>query len=224
MPEENRANGAEGEGNAPENKEGTGANDQPIKGKQGGEGTSTKEFVVPKRNAEYWQAAEDRRKAREARKQFFGPKREGEDGGDDGGDTPLTRGEYERLREEDRTSWQEDQDKRLMAQGDSTAISSFLSKPENERFRKYEKQGTAILRDPAYSHADIGLVFRGLAHDDALAEGAKRGAKADERSIRNSFGGSERSPEPEVEGYTPDKHKDFKAKLKSGKATFGKSE
>lgn len=222
MPEEQKPPQGEGANTEALKNNGNGANDQ---NKQGGGGTTSEEYKVPKRNAEFWEAAEIRRKSREARKQFFAPKKEGEEGGEgEGEDQPLTRKEYERMREEDRLGFQEEQDKRLMSQSDSTAISSFLSKPENERFRQYEKQGVSILKDPAYSHADIGLIFRGLAYNDALAEGAKRRAKADDKSARNSFGGSERTQESEMEGYTPDKHKDFKAKLKSGKATFGKSE
>ena len=214
--------GEDANAGASENKEGTGANDQ---NKQGGQQTP-KEFVVPRRNADFYDARQNRLKERDERKKFFQHKQgeSGEEGGEGGDDAPLTRAEYNRMREEDRFSWQEEQDKRLMSQSDVTAINGFLAKAENERFRKYEKEGLAILKDPAYSHADIGLIFKGLAYDDALAEGAKRGAKADEKSQRNSFGGSERTQEPEVEGYTPDKHKEFKAKLRQGKASFGKSE
>jgi len=221
MPEEEKpGNAGEGDPQAPENKDGAGADDQ---NKQGGGGTPPKDFVVPKRNAEYWEAAQKRREVREARKQFFTQKpkdeREGEDGSG-GEDEPLTRKEYERLREEDRLRWQEEQDGRLMAQSDLAAIQNFLVKPENEKFRKYEKEGSAILKDPVYSHADIRLIFRGLAYEDALAEGAKRGAKADDKSKRSSAGGSGRTQEPEASGYTPDKHADFKKKLKEGKASF----
>jgi len=216
MPEEQKPPQGEG-ANAEAPNDGTGANDQPQEGERGGGGTAPTEFTVPRRNAEYWDAAQKRKEAREARKDFFTQKPKDEGGEDE----PLTRKEYERLREQDRSSWQEEQDTRSMSQSDTVAIQSFLVKPEHEKFRKYEKEGLAILKDPAYSHADISLIFRGLAYDDALAEGAKRGAKADEKSKRGSAGGTERAGEPEVSGYTPDKHADFKAKLKSGKASFG---
>lgn len=213
MAEEKTANNGESATPNASQNNGAGANDQT---KQGGE--TVPQFSVPKRNAEYWEAAQKRREAREARKQFFAK----EDGDGEGGsdDTPLTKKEYERLRDEDRLQWQEEQDKRLMSQSDRVAIESFLAKPENERFKKYEKEGLAILTDQAYSHADIALVFRGLAYDDALVEGASRGAKATERAARNSTSGTERRPETETSGYTPDKHQEFKKKLRSGKASF----
>lgn len=224
MPEENSSKNGEAGGADTTNlnkksSEGAAAENQGAAGEQ--------EFSVPRRNPEIFDAAQKRNQTREERKKFFQTHQKSDGGHGEGGeeeDTPLTRKEYERMREEDRLAFEEENDRRSASVSDKVAISNFLSDPNNERFRKYEKQGRAILSDPAYSHADITLIFKGLAHDDALAEGAKRGAKADETSNRNSFSGTGKRPSPENVGYDPSKHREFKKGLKSGKVSFGSSE
>ena len=218
--------GGEGANATPDNKSGTGDPNQ-----KKGEGQGQAQFSVPRRNAEYWESAQKRREAREARKDFFTApvkKNEGEgenkeEGEVDDLDKPLTRRELERFRREDRLALEEQIESRTMAQADELAISRFLQ--ENPKFSKFEKEARAVLKDPAYSHADIGLIFRGLAYEDAALEGASRGAKASEKARRDSTSGAERKPQSgQVSGYDPSKHAEFKQKLRQGKAKFSSEE
>jgi len=68
-----------------------------------------------------------------------------------------------------------------------------------------------------------------LAYNDALAEGAKRGAKADEKVNRAGVGGGAGEAGGQAPpAYNPNasskEHAEFKKKLKSGKASFGTGE
>lgn len=217
------------DGNSSGNGEAANANAQNNAGadqNQNGSGQGTpaaEEFKVPKRNAEYWDNAKRRRdEARQARADFFKQKPgEGGQGAGEDDDRPLTRGEYQEMQKRDRQQWEEEQEGREMARSTELGITSFLSKPEHAKFQKYEKQARVILADDAYRYADIALIFKGLAHDDALAEGAARGAKADERGARQSIVGSGKRQEPEATGYDPAKHKEFRKNLLKGKASFG---
>lgn len=207
------ANGGEG-ANADAQNKGTEATPK--------ESAGTAEITVPRRNAEYWDSAKKRRDAAQAaRAEYFkSAPRKDEDGNSiDDEDAPLTHKEYQRMWEQDRQSWEEEQDKRLMSQGDETSINAFLSK--NEKFRKYEKQARAFMKE--HPHYPLEGIFRDLAYDDALAEGTAKKAKADEKQSRNTVGGGTSEPQ-KGGGYDPAKHGEFKKNLKMGRASFTPAE
>lgn len=226
-------NAAAANANANAGGEGAGAPDNKGTGdpSQKGEGQGA-QFTVPKRNAEYWESAQKRREeSRKARMDFFtsqkqkpkGEAGEGEGEGEvDELDKPLTRRELQRIRDEDKSAFEEQLESRTMAQADELAITRFVA--GNPKFQKYERDARAILKDPAYSHADIGIIFRGLAYEDAAAEGASRGAKAGEKSRRDSTTGTGQKPQSGQTGYDPSKHKEFKQQLRQGKAKFSPEE
>lgn len=182
------------------------------------------EIKVPKRNADYWDKQQERQKAKQSRAEFFKSKQQPpeEDSQEDDDDKPLTRREYRQLQEENNRHFEEESAKRSMAQSDALAITEYLAKPGNDRFRKYEAQARAYAKEHPYY--PISGIFRDLAYDDAQAEGAERGAKEQEKAKRNSSGGSGRRVEPEATGYnakSSKEHSDFKRGLRSGKVSFG---
>lgn len=81
----------------------------------------------------------------------------------------------------------------LQDRHDQSDIQEFFSNPKNESFRKYEAQARKFIKNPAYANADLGLIFKGLAYDDAFAEGATRGVKAEDRTARTKTGGTQSS-------------------------------
>jgi hypothetical protein len=187
------------------------------------------EKEVPRRNADYWKNETEREKTREARADFFKAKKKakdpetGEDLPDD--EQPLTRAEVKAMLEGNRREQQlADRDK-----ADAIEITSFLAKPENAKFSKHEADARRYMK--AHPYYPISGVFRDLAYDDAIAEGARRAAKAEAKSQRNSFEGSERRPVtakagmPDFSGMSGSERsaalKKFKADMKSGRASFG---
>lgn len=186
------------------------------------------EQEVPRRNADHWKSETEREKTRQARKEFFVTKNKaknpdtGEDLPDD--EQPLTRAEARALLEENSQKQAlQDRDK-----SDAIEITSFLSKPENVKFQKYEVQARRYLK--AHPYYPLQGVFRDLAYDDALAEGAKRADKAERKNDAARFGGSERKAStatqgmPDFSGMKPAERtaalRKFKADMRSGKASF----
>ncbi len=83
---------------------------------------------------------------------------------------------------------------------DESELSSFLSKPENSSFKKYEQMARKDMK--AYPNVPIDRIFRSLAYDDALALGAAKSKETTEKIEKNKVGG--RSSRPITTSNAPD--------------------
>lgn len=180
----------EGEGGSPEaNKEGQEEGQASVITKDdrnSGAAEGKKEEEVPVRRSP-WNNRQERADFFKAKKQV-----EKNDEGEDG-DEPLTftKKQLESFVQEHVSKAISPIESSLQDRHDSSDLMEFFSSKDNERFRKYESTAKKFMKNQAYANVDLNLLFKGLAYDDAFAEGATRGTKADDRSARTRTSGTQ---------------------------------
>ena len=180
---------------------------------------------VPSRGQRPWNTPEERKEFFQKKKTEREPEEDDFSDFEDETERKIAQKLYARL--DKRTSARfTEQETRRQAERDDFEIATFLGKPENERFRKYE----ARARKYAKTHPNypVAGIFRDLAYDDALAEGAERGKKAETKVTQKSVAGSTDRKAPEAGGYKPGMskkdHQAFREKMHRGETSFTPAE
>lgn len=81
----------------------------------------------------------------------------------------------------------------------STDVSSFLNKPENAHFSKYEN--IAIKAAKVYQNVPVDFIFKALDYDNAMLRGVERSKQIETTNRSRSAGGNSKR---EVRATTPD--------------------
>lgn len=143
----------------------------------------------------------------EGRREFFqkihGPaKKKDDDGGENGEDVPgsLKLEDVQRIFVEGFEKVLTPVLDHVRSSADEAGIASFLNTLGNERFRRYEQLARKDMA--AYPNVPIEKIFRSLAFDDALAQGAESYRKVKESDKENKISG--RTSRPTKMSNAPD--------------------
>lgn len=100
-------------------------------------------------------------------------------------------------------------------QKDDFELRSYLS--ENPTMKKYEARAKKDMK--AYPTVPVSRIFKSLAYDDALAEGATRGDKAKVKAKQSSVSGSGERKSPQAPDFLKMTSKEFNDYKRSQKAS-----
>lgn len=93
-------------------------------------------------------------------------------------------------------------------QRDSAEITAFLSQEGNEHFKKYEARARKYVK--AHPNYPVAGIFRDLAYDDAMAQGATAGKKADVKAGQQRVGGATKRSDPKAPDFLKMSSQEFK--------------